>query len=259
MIKISSDGLSSPDNQPLDAPRDTATQGMRPSESAAPGPLGQLSEFADAVAPAAAGAPRIVQDILASARSSALSPLDSAPTTAGLSPDFAEALTAFQTALPMALRATGLDTAFWQDRTAELQQLVALTGAGSRGHALPESVGTLLDSFFDHLGRLPDSGLSRALLGSAHGLLRGAFETVQERLHLAAGKSAAHAPQMEPGHLSDAIRDAESQQEQVRNERQMVDTAFQNFDQKANQLYNLLSSVMKTMNEMRMGSARNML
>ena len=36
-------------------------------------------------------------------------------------------------------------------------------------------------------------------------------------------------------------------------------TAFQNFDQKANQMYNLLSSVMKSMNEMRMGTTRNML
>ena len=36
-------------------------------------------------------------------------------------------------------------------------------------------------------------------------------------------------------------------------------TAFQNFDQKANQLYNLLSSVMKSMNEMRMGTVRNIL
>lgn len=35
--------------------------------------------------------------------------------------------------------------------------------------------------------------------------------------------------------------------------------AFENFDQKANQMYNLLSSVMKAMNEMRMGTTRNML
>ena len=36
-------------------------------------------------------------------------------------------------------------------------------------------------------------------------------------------------------------------------------TAFQNFDQMGNQMYNLLSSVMKSMNEMRMGIIRNML
>jgi len=59
--------------------------------------------------------------------------------------------------------------------------------------------------------------------------------------------------------LNKAMKQLESQQETVRNERQMADTAFQNFDQKANQLYNLLSSVMKAMNEMRMGTVRNML
>ena len=40
---------------------------------------------------------------------------------------------------------------------------------------------------------------------------------------------------------------------------QMASTAFQNFDQKANQLYNLLSSVMKAMNEMRINTMRNIL
>jgi len=59
--------------------------------------------------------------------------------------------------------------------------------------------------------------------------------------------------------LSETIKEMEIQQEQIRNKRQMASTAFQNFDQKANQLYNLLSSVMKSMNEMRMGTVRNML
>ncbi len=59
--------------------------------------------------------------------------------------------------------------------------------------------------------------------------------------------------------LDGQIREVEAMQESVRNERQMASTAFQNFDQKANQLYNLLSSVMKAMNEMRMGTVRNML
>jgi len=59
--------------------------------------------------------------------------------------------------------------------------------------------------------------------------------------------------------LNDTIKEVESMQETVRNKRQMASTAFQNFDQKANQLYNLMSSVMKAMNEMRMGTVRNML
>ncbi len=59
--------------------------------------------------------------------------------------------------------------------------------------------------------------------------------------------------------LSDAIKEVESMQETVRNKRQMASTAFQNFDQKSNQLYNLISSVMKAMNEMRQATVRNML
>jgi methyl-accepting chemotaxis protein len=45
--------------------------------------------------------------------------------------------------------------------------------------------------------------------------------------------------------------------ETIRNKRQKARTAFEDFDQKANQLYNLLSSVMKAMNELRMGIIRN--
>ena len=59
--------------------------------------------------------------------------------------------------------------------------------------------------------------------------------------------------------LGNRIKEVESMQETVRNKRQMASTAFQNFDQKGNQLYNLLSSVLKGMGEMRMGTTRNML
>lgn len=59
--------------------------------------------------------------------------------------------------------------------------------------------------------------------------------------------------------LNNVIKELESMQETVRNKRQMASTSFQNFDQKSNQLYNLVSSVMKSMNEMRSGTVRNML
>jgi len=59
--------------------------------------------------------------------------------------------------------------------------------------------------------------------------------------------------------LNNRIKEVESMQETVRNKRQMASTSFQNFDQKSNQLYNLISSVMKSMNEMRSGTVRNML
>jgi len=59
--------------------------------------------------------------------------------------------------------------------------------------------------------------------------------------------------------LNDTIKEVEAMQETVRNKRQMATTAFQNFDQKSNQLYNLMASVMKAFNEMRMGTVRNFL
>jgi hypothetical protein len=59
--------------------------------------------------------------------------------------------------------------------------------------------------------------------------------------------------------IKQTIRQLQKMESEVRNRRQEASTAFQNFDQKANQLYNLLSSVMKAMNEMRMGTVRNLL
>ena len=54
-----------------------------------------------------------------------------------------------------------------------------------------------------------------------------------------------------PESLTDLIKRVERRQEEIRNTRQMAATAFQNFDQKSNQLFDLLASVIKTMNEMR--------
>jgi hypothetical protein len=59
--------------------------------------------------------------------------------------------------------------------------------------------------------------------------------------------------------LNDTIKEVESMQETVRNKRQMASTAFQNFDQKANQLYNLMASVLKSVGEMRSGVTRNLM
>ncbi len=44
----------------------------------------------------------------------------------------------------------------------------------------------------------------------------------------------------------------------VRNKRQEAQTAFENFDQKSNQLFSILSTVMKSMKEMQAGVTRNM-
>ncbi|KAA3629325.1 MAG: hypothetical protein DWQ09_03475 [Proteobacteria bacterium] len=70
---------------------------------------------------------------------------------------------------------------------------------------------------------------------------------------------AAKVKRLDRSELNNAIKEVESIKETVRNNRQMATTAFQNFDQKSNQLYNLLSSIMKALNEMRMGTVRNML
>lgn len=59
--------------------------------------------------------------------------------------------------------------------------------------------------------------------------------------------------------LGTRMKDVESQQESVRNERQMAQTAFQAIDQRVNQLYQIMAQVSKTMNEERSAPARNML
>jgi hypothetical protein len=86
----------------------------------------------------------------------------------------------------------------------------------------------------------------------------GSLRELHERLALSTAVETS--PQRPDGEgLSETIREVEDMRETVRNKRQDATTAFENFDQKANQLYNLLSSVMKAMKEMHMGTARNML
>ena len=59
--------------------------------------------------------------------------------------------------------------------------------------------------------------------------------------------------------LDGEIKKVENQQETIRNKRQMASTSFQNFEQKSNQTINLIASLLKTVNEMRQGTTRNML
>jgi hypothetical protein len=103
----------------------------------------------------------------------------------------------------------------------------------------PDTTGMadLAKSLSRHLGNLRD--LHGRLALSAAG------ETSPQRLERAG--------------LSETIGEVESMQEQVRNERQENTTKFDQFDQKSNQLFNILSSILKAMNEMRMGTARNLL
>lgn len=55
------------------------------------------------------------------------------------------------------------------------------------------------------------------------------------------------------------IKGVEARMEELKNKRQEMTTAFENFDQKSNQLFNILSTVMKTMKEMQSGITRNIL
>jgi len=59
--------------------------------------------------------------------------------------------------------------------------------------------------------------------------------------------------------LEDVIKELESMQERVRNKRQEQQTMFENFDQKKNQLFNILSTVLKSMKEMQSSVTRNFL
>ncbi|MBN2350189.1 MAG: hypothetical protein JXJ22_15225 [Bacteroidales bacterium] len=59
--------------------------------------------------------------------------------------------------------------------------------------------------------------------------------------------------------LEDEISSFENEMEAVRNKRQEYQSMFENFDCKANQLFNLLSSVLKDVKEMQSSKARNIL
>ena len=113
--------------------------------------------------------------------------------------------------------------------------------------ALVGGDGSTKESFFGRLGDLAGSGKadSSAVLFHDFG---GILDRVQGGL---AERGAGPRPR-----LGDEVKLLVSEQEEIRNHREMDTTAFQNFDQKANQLYDMLSTIVKTMGEMRsLGSA----
>lgn len=59
-------------------------------------------------------------------------------------------------------------------------------------------------------------------------------------------------------HIAKDIKGLEAQMEELKNKRQEFQTSFENFDQKANQLFNILSTVMKNMKETQQGIIRNL-
>lgn len=75
-------------------------------------------------------------------------------------------------------------------------------------------------------------------------------------------RSLAGAPKriaMRSAGLNETIKETESMQETLRNKRQTTVTAFQNFDQKWNQLFNMLTTVLKNKKDLEAGVTRNML
>jgi hypothetical protein len=59
--------------------------------------------------------------------------------------------------------------------------------------------------------------------------------------------------------LGAEIKNVENMMEQMRANRQAASTSFENFDQKADQLYNMMSAILKMMNEMKSQTLRNLL
>jgi len=58
------------------------------------------------------------------------------------------------------------------------------------------------------------------------------------------------------GNLESIIKDTEAQQETLRNKRQMASTAFQQSDQRQQQIHNQMTSILKTMQETRTAASR---
>jgi hypothetical protein len=113
--------------------------------------------------------------------------------------------------------------------------------------ALVGGDGSVREAFLGRLGDLagPGKADSSAVLFHVFG---GILDRLQGRL---AETGAGPRPS-----LGDEMRALEAEQEEIRNRRQMSTTAFESFDQKANQLYQMLSSIVKTVAETRsLGSA----
>jgi hypothetical protein len=59
--------------------------------------------------------------------------------------------------------------------------------------------------------------------------------------------------------IANNIKGLEAAMEELRKKREEFATSFENFDQKTNQLFNILSTIMKNMKETQSGIARNIL
>jgi methyl-accepting chemotaxis protein len=215
-------------------------------------PLGQAGKFPDVVARPDKEIPTVIRDIASGESARALSLPDEPQNLDSLWPRVPEAMGDLERGLQKAHQKSSHHTEFWQARSGEWKQITELMDPGRREGIAPDVAGSLLDSFVTNLGKLPNSGLKDGTLPHSLQIIKGAIGQISRGSQTTPGR-------ISPNSLSDTINELESEQESVRNNRQKATTAFHNIDQKANQFYNLLASVMKAMNEIRMGAARNIL
>jgi len=105
--------------------------------------------------------------------------------------------------------------------------------------------GSVKEAFLGRLGDLAGPGKAETSAVLFH-VFGGVLDKVQDGVRGAGARTS----------LGDEMKVLEAQQEEIRNKRQMSTTAFESFDQKANQLFDMLSSIVKTMAEARsVGSA----
>ena len=82
----------------------------------------------------------------------------------------------------------------------------------------------------------------------------------EEELAIATGiADEATANTLDADSLAAEIREMEDQMEEIRNQREEAATAFENFDQKANQLYSTLAEILKNTMDMESATIRNLL
>ena len=115
-----------------------------------------------------------------------------------------------------------------------------------------ESDAGIREEFETALGSAEDTGATVIEFASQHG-----FEVTEEDCRALAAAAAAEG-ELDDDALEGVAGGVNSDQETVRNRRQMNATSFENADQKSTQLFNMLNSVMKSQNSMMTGIVRKL-
>jgi len=116
-----------------------------------------------------------------------------------------------------------------------------------------ESDAGIREEFETALGSTEDTDATVIEFASQHG-----FEVTEEDCRALAAAAAAAEGELDDDALEGVAGGVNSDQETVRNRRQMNATSFENADQKSTQLFNMLNSVMKSQNSMMTGIVRKL-